>query len=308
MIPHLDAEALAALPISTTDVIAMMERLVRGADAGSVHAAPKAVILPPDGRYLMATLAAMDDPPIAATKSLVLNDANRDIGLPQINGLVTVLDAATGLPLATMDGPWITGIRTAGLSAVAAKYLARSDSASIGFVGTGLQARTHLDAFADMFPLKRAHIFGRGRANIDRLAEAAEARGLTPEICETAEAAVSAADIVVTTVTHTGVTGPFLDAGWLAPGSFAAVVDLGAPWIKPSFAGLDRLVIDDLAQEAGMTAKLADPAHVHGDMAGLVLGTLPGRTAGTDRTAFVFRGHALGDLALAALAWLTYRG
>jgi len=159
-----------------------------------------------------------------------------------------------------------------------------------------------------MFPLKHAVIYGRGQANIDLLCAQARALGMTCEVVPTPRDALGDVDIAVTSVTHTGVEGPFLDAGWLRAGCFAAIVDLAVPWIKESFAGLDRLIIDDLEQEAALPNKLADPAHVHGDLAGLVAGNVQGRGDRQDRTAFAFRGHALGDLALAALAYLKHQG
>lgn len=305
-ITHLSEDILQGLDITTQDIIAMMERVIIGAQNGTVWAAPKAVITPPDGRYMMATLAAMDDPAVCATKSLVLNEANVDAGLPQINGLVTLLSAKTGLPMATMDGNWITAVRTAGLSALAAKYMANSDASSVGFVGTGLQARSHLAAFADMFPLRRIRIYGRGQTNVDRLAAMAHELGLESTICETPRDAIENVDLVVSTVTHTGVEGPFLDPDWLSDGCHATAVDLAVPWHKSGFAELDNLVIDDLVQEQTQAAKLADPGHVKGDLTGLVTGKIKGRMTPTDRTVFAFRGHALGDLAMAALAHVTY--
>lgn len=305
---YLSADTLEALNITADEITSTLARLVRGAMDGSVHAAPKAVLTPPDGRYIMSTLAAMDDPPLVATKSLVLNERNSDIGLPQINGIVTLLDGQTGVPVAVLDCNWITGIRTAGLSALAARHMANPTARSLGVVGTGLQARWHLRLFAQMFPLEEIRISGRGQANIDRLAALATKLGVTPILCDTPRDAVSNADLVVTTVTHTGVSGPFLEADWLAAGAFLTSVDLGAPWHRHSFAALDRLIIDDLPQEATLPQKLADPADVHGDLAQLVIGDVTGRDGADDRTAFVFRGMALGDLALASLAYLKHQG
>ncbi len=306
-IPHISEADLLSFGIKAQDIIGIVEHLIRGSQSHQVWSAPKAVINPPDGRYIMATLAAMDDPPLVATKSLVLNEENLDVGLPQINSLVTLLHGVTGIPLATIDGNWITAVRTAGLSAVAAKYMANGDASSIGFVGTGVQARSHLPIFKDMFPLQGIKVFGRGRKNIDVLCEAADALGLTAEVVDTAQDAVQGVDLVVTSVTHTGVTGSFLDADWLSPGCFLSSVDLGLPWHTDSFAGLDRLVIDDLAQEEALPNKLANPADVDGDLSGLISDQITGRTNANDRTAFVFRGHALGDLALSALAYQKFQ-
>lgn len=306
-IAHISEADLLGFDIKAQDIIDIVEHLIRGSQAGTVWSAPKAVINPPDGRYIMATLAAMDDPPLVATKSLVLNEENLDVGLPQINSLVTLLHGVTGIPLATIDGNWITAIRTAGLSAVAAKYMANADASSIGFVGTGVQARSHLQVFMDMFPLQRIKVFGRGQKNIDALCDAAKKFGLMAEVADTAQGAVQDVDMVVTSVTHTGVTGPFLNAEWLSPGCFLSSVDLGLPWHKESFSGLDQLVIDDLAQEATLPNKLANSDDIQGDLSDLITSKIKGRAEPTDRTAFVFRGHALGDLALSALAYQKFK-
>jgi ornithine cyclodeaminase/alanine dehydrogenase len=154
-----------------------------------------------------------------------------------------------------------------------------------------------------MFPLERIKVFGRGQANIDGLCRLADELGLASEVCDSGKDAVADADLVVTSVTYSAQLVPFLDANWLAPGCFATITDLGAPWQKDSFTMFDRIVIDDLEQEAVSPNKLAAPELVTGDLSGLVLENFKGRGGQDDRTAFVFRGHALGDLALAALAF-----
>jgi ornithine cyclodeaminase/alanine dehydrogenase-like protein (mu-crystallin family) len=307
-IPFLSEQNLGNLGITTAEVIESIEAAIRSSAEDRVWTAPKAVILPADGRYMMAALGAMDDPSLLAVKSVVLNPRNPERGLPQINGLVTMLDSETGLPAAILDGNWITAVRTAGLSAVAASHMANKDAAVAAFIGTGVQAQSHLNAFAEMFPLERIKVFGRGQANIDALCATADGLGLSAEVCPTARDAAEGVDLLVTTVTYSAELEPFLDARWLAPGCFAAIVDLAVPWKKESFAAFDRVAIDDLEQEAALPNKLADPAHVTGDISGLVLGGFDGRTGPADRTAFIFRGHALGDLALAVLAYQKFIG
>lgn len=300
----LSAADLERLNIHTNDVIAAIEKLLVNLPKKTVYSAPKAVMLPPDGRYMMAALAAADDPQILAVKTVILNAENAKRGLPTINGVVTLMDSMTGQAIGLVEGNWVTAVRTAGLSAAAAKRLAGPQSSHIAFLGTGVQAQSHLTAFADLFPLKKASIFGRGRPNIDALAARCAARGLEMEICETPEAAMRGADLVVTTLTRDPSRPRFLDASILKPGSFAAVVDLAEPWKQETFAAFDRLVIDDLEQEASAHAKLAPPHLVTGDLGQLVRGEIAGRTSPTQRTAFVFRGFGIGDLALAGLAYL----
>ena len=293
---------LEALPITTDDVVERIEQLILGQGDGTVWNAPKIAVVPPDERYLMATLAACDDPPYMAVKSLLQNPRNPARGLPTINALVTLLHGETGVPLATIDGNWVTAVRTAGLSAVAARRLARPDSASLAFIGCGVQAHSHLDALAALFPLTEVRAFGRGALNRDALCAAARERGLEARASVSAEDAIRGADMVVTSVTCPPALEPFLDAGWLSPGAFAAVTDRG-PWQPQSMVELDRIIIDDMAQEALMDEPMVAPELVSGDLTGLVTGAIASRQNADERTAFVFRGLALGDLALAALAY-----
>ena len=302
-IPYLSEDALARLGITTAEVIESVETLIAGSAKSQVWSAPKSVILPDDGRYMMATLAAANDPPLLAVKTLVLNPRNSSRGLPQINSIVTMLDSETGLPAALMDGNWITAVRTAGLSAMAAKYLARPRSSVIAFIGAGVEARSHLKAFADLYPLQQVRIFSRGQANIEALGRMAAAMGKTAAVCTSGEDAVRDADLIVSSITYSATLAPFLDAQRLKPGCFAAITDLAAPWKKETFSAFDRIVIDDRQQEAAMPDKLAPPELVAGDLAELVLGTIKGRAGNDERTAFIFRGHALGDLALSVLAY-----
>jgi ornithine cyclodeaminase/alanine dehydrogenase len=144
------------------------------------------------------------------TKSLVLNPGNNERGLPLINGIITLIDSDTGRPLVVMDANWVTAKRTAGLSAVAAKRMARPDSTSIAFIGCGVEARSHLEAFAHLFPLREIRAFGRGRPNRDALCRFAETRGLRAIASETARDAIGSADIVVTSVTYSTEFKPFI--------------------------------------------------------------------------------------------------
>lgn len=302
-IVYLSHGTLQSLALTTQEVIDSIEYLLRGRRRSQVWNAPKAVITPPDGRYMMATLSAADDPPFLAVKSLILNPRNRERGLPDINSLVTLLDSDTGIPLAVLDGNWITAVRTAGLSAVAAKRIARPDASIVAFIGCGIQARSHLQAFSSLFPLKEIRAFGRGSTNREALCQAAEALGLLAVASRNAEEAVRGADLVISTVTLSPELVPFLDACWLKPGASAIVVDLAASWIKESMPIFNRIIIDDSEQEAQMTTPLVDPNLVVGDLTSLVNGDIAGRCSDNEKTAFIFRGLALGDLALAALVY-----
>lgn len=200
-LPYLSAKFLDSLTVSTSDVVDEIERQIIGHRRGEVWCAPKAVVLPGDDRYIMATLGVATEPRLLATQSLVVNPRNPERGLATLNSLVTLLDGETGLPLAVVDGNWVTAKRTAGLSAVAARRLARAGSSCVAFIACGVQARGHLETLADLFPLQEIRAFSRGKGSRDAFCRMAEMRGLTAVPSDTAKAAVEFADIVVTTVT-----------------------------------------------------------------------------------------------------------
>jgi len=300
---YLTRADVAGLGITTHDIIATIEALLRQVADGKAWNTPKAQILPGDGRLFMSMLAAGSAPSLMAVKSLGMNPANPAKGLETIGALITVFDGDTGLPLGIMDGDWITGVRTAGLSATAAHHLGRKDAGTIAFVGCGLQARCHLEAFGQLFPLKRVQVLGRGVANRDRLLAMARDMGLEAQACADGDAVLEGADLVVSSVPHTGVAEPFLDPDRLIPGSFVAMTDLTRPWKRAGLARLDRIVIDDQVQERAMADPTIPQDMISGDLKDLATGAMPGRRDDKERIAFAFRGLALGDLALAILCY-----
>jgi len=299
----LTEDDLAGLGISSANVVETIEQAVRAESAGKIWTAPKSALLPGDGRYMMTTLATGDEPSLTIVKSVMVSPRNPARGLDGIEGSIIVQDSETGLLLAVMGAKWVTGTRTAGLSAVAARRLADPGSAVLACIGSGAQARGHMIAFADLFPLAQVRIFGRGRPNIDRLRAAARKRGLEPVVCDTPRDAVETADLVVSSVTLSFDIEPFVDARWLKPGAFAAITDVAAPWVPGGMAAFGNVIIDDLEQEAAIGKPMVDPGLVKGDLKGLLGGAAPGVFDPAVRSAFVFRGLAIGDFAVAGLAY-----
>ena len=299
---YLSAADLEGLGITTAESVASIEQVVHGLSTAQAWAAPKSVFIAPDGRYFMATLAASDALSLVAVKSLVMNSANTVQGLPAINATVTVLDADTGLPVAVVDGNWVTAIRTAGLSAVAARRMARADASVLALIGCGVQAHSHLTAFTELFPVTEVRVFGRGSANRDKVCERADDMGLKTVASSSGQQAIEGADLIVTTVTLDAELEPFLDAAGMKPGAFAAVTDFAKPWKPDSMPHLDRIIVDDLEQESTTQTPMVDPRLIKGDLRALVTGQVPARESDTERNAFLFRGLAIGDLALAGVA------
>ena len=146
---------------------------------------------------------------------------------------------------------------------------------------------------------------GRGQKNRDALLVRASARGLGARVAADSRAAIADADLVITTVPDYPDMKPFMDAHDLKPGAFVAMVDIARTWIPNSLDAIHRIIIDDRAQEATMSKPMVPPARVTGDLQDLVSGRVNSSTLAKERVAFAFRGMAIGDLALASLAFDT---
>ena len=298
----LSDNALVALDIPVSEVCDVVEAAVLGSAEGRVHTTPKSAIVPGTGRYMMTTLSTADDPGRTVVKSVMVSPRNPARGLQATEGVIIVQDSETGRLLAVMEAGWVTAVRTAALSAVAAKRLANPNSTTIGFVGAGVQSRSHLSAMADLFPLKRVHIFSRGMANMERLRDYARGMGLDAVICDGPEQALRHSDIVVSSVTLSFEMEPFLDANWLKPGAFAAITDAAGPWFPASIDRFGAICIDDLEQERTTPNPMVPLDLVGTDLPGLVAGHVKMGFDPDKPSAFIFRGMAVGDFAVAAMA------
>jgi ornithine cyclodeaminase/alanine dehydrogenase len=299
-IRYLPDATLASLDISPAELVEAVETALVAMAEGRLHTAPKSVILPGDGRYLMSTLAA-GNPGSVVVKQVSVCPDNAERDLPTINGAILVLDGETGLLRALLGANWITAFRTAALSAVAARHLAHPEAQSLTLIGSGVQARSHLAVFAELFPLGRVRVLGRGQANIERLCDQARALGLDAMATDDPEAALVDADIIVSSTTLDHTIEPFLDARWLKPGAFASITDACIPWRADTLSAFESVIVDDREQEAASKRPMLSPDLISDDLVGLVVRASHGFDRAA-KSAFAFRGLALGDYAVAGLA------
>ena len=296
-IRYLSGRDVERLAVTASEIADRLETLLPAERTGDAWEAPKASIAPGDGRFSLALLSAARDPSLAVLKTIGLSPANTARGLPHIGGVIVVHDGDSGLPVAILDAEHITAVRTAAISLVAARRLARPESNSIGFIGCGVQAVSHLDALASELPVERIVAFSRRRESAESLCAHARAAGIATRMTEDVGDAMSGVDIVVSSVPDGPDFRPFLDAGRLDPGAFAIGVDLGRSWIPETFVSFDRVAVDDLARH--VAAPIVTTVPVDADLATLI--DEPRRTDRSARTAFMFRGVGLGDLAAASI-------
>ncbi len=231
---------------------------------------------------------------------------NQAKGLPYISGLLILNDDETGLPLAVMDCTWITGMRTGAASALAARYLARPESSTVGILGCGVQGRTNLEALKCAFPVRQVMAYdSKPESAVHYAQEMRDRLGLEVTVVTNPRDAVSGCDMVVT-------AGPILrqphatiQSGWLEPGAFASLVDYDSYWDGAALQEVDKFCTDDVPQleyyrEHGYFQSIPP---IYASLGELVTGQKPGRETATERTIGCNLGLALDDMATAPIVY-----
>jgi len=226
-------------------------------------------------------------------------------GLPTIQGAILLCDGGNGAVLAIMDSIEVTLRRTAAASALAARYLARADAASILICGCGAQGAAQLEALREVLPLTHCFAWDRDPERASAFAERFQA-----EVSEDLATAALASDIIVTCTTS---RQPFLDLGMVRAGTFVAAVGADSPEkseIAPALMAGGKVVADVLDQcivmgdlHHAIAAGAMTPGAVHAELAALVGGAGPGRTSADEITLFDSTGTGLQDVAAAAMIY-----
>ncbi|MEZ5657964.1 MAG: ornithine cyclodeaminase family protein [Burkholderiaceae bacterium] len=233
---------------------------------------------------------------VLVTKLITLAPANAARGLPTLLATAVLMDAGTGQTRAVMDATWLTNLRTAGVSAVAARLLTPPDAGVVALLGSGALARTHALALRAVRPIREIRVWGRTAANVRACAE--EIGGVA---CDSAEQAVRGADIVCTLTTS---ALPVLRGEWLKPGALVNAV--GAP--RPTWRELDDQAMSNYlladSRHAAQTEAgdvLLSGAQVDAELGELLAGTrpLPGRRT----VVFKALGQAVEDAVAARLVY-----
>jgi ornithine cyclodeaminase/alanine dehydrogenase-like protein (mu-crystallin family) len=295
------ADVERAAPDMTT-LIAILEQAFREKAQGRVEMPPKLGIHPQPDSFLHAMPAHIRRTQSAGIKWVGGSPENVKKGLPIISGLIVLNDVETLLPCAVMDCTWITAHRTAAASVLAAKFLARPRSETLGILACGMQGRTHLPAMAARFSIKTVYAYDVNLEACRRFVEEMAARtGLEIIEVDSPRRAIEDSDIVVTSGPMLKDPRPIADKGWLKPGAFASAVDYDSYWTPAALVEMDKLATDDLAQfrhaqSTGYFQRMPEPYAELGD---IVIGVKPGREREDERTMAMNLGIALADIAVA---------
>jgi ornithine cyclodeaminase/alanine dehydrogenase-like protein (mu-crystallin family) len=259
----------------------------------------------PNGRDIFAVMPAYVEGPAAlGAKIISVFPGNHGTQLDSHQGAVLLFDAANGSLEAIMDATAITAIRTAAVSAVATRLLARKDADDLAIIGSGVQAREHLAAIPLVRHVERVRIWSRNKDNAralrDRYAPAAE-------VFDTAEQAVRGASIICVA---TSATEPVVRGDWVAPGAHLNVVGAATPAAREVDTALvkkSRLFVDSrvsaLKEPGDIIIPLEEdeitPDHIVAEIGELVAGLRVVNRHRDDVTLFKSLGLAVEDIAAA---------
>ncbi|MGI8711649.1 MAG: ornithine cyclodeaminase family protein [Solirubrobacteraceae bacterium] len=246
-----------------------------------------------------------------ALKAICLMPANPGRGLDTHQGIVTLFDGETGVPTAILNASAVTEIRTAAVTAVATRLLARDDARVLAILGAGVQARAHLEALAAVRAFEQVRVHAPTTGHAQALADTLPSGGPTLAVAVSARAAIEGADVVVTA---TSSRTPVLECDWLAAGAHVNAVGASTPMAREldvatvAAGGLFCDSRESLRNEAGEyrlaieEGAIDAETHVRGELGEVLAGLRPGRRDALELTVFRSLGIAVEDLAAAEIA------
>ena len=302
----LDGAAVSrALPMA--ECLSAMETALAGLANGTYWQPPRQQLRPVGSSSLMGMMPAyrMGAQPLWSFKHIIVAPDNHRRGLSSHQGAVLLSDGETGELLALLDATTLTGIRTAAVSAVATRALARSGSARVAIIGTGVQARSHVEAMRLVLPHAHLVIGGRSTKSSENLA-----RELNVEAAPSVYDAIIQADVICTTTTS---RIPIVRHEWVRPGCHVNAVGSSDPTareIDGALVGASEFFIDSRAQmqvECGEYLLALKEGSLESDrpcteLGEVLVGKHPGRSAADAITVFKSLGLAVEDLVAAEIA------
>jgi len=276
------------------ELIPAMEKALIDFSAGKVTQPVRSVITidPPGGFFGMMPART---PEGLGIKLVTFYPPNAKLGIPTHMATIFLVDPETGAPLAVMDGRLITEMRTAAVSAAATKLLASSDSKILAILGSGVQARSHVEALRLVRQFEEICVWSPTKAHAERFAEEIGAKAMS------VEQAVRGADVVVTA---TSSRTPVLQGAWLKAGCHVNAVGACRPdWRELDDKAMGNVVYVD-SREAAMKESgdvILSGRKIYAELGEVLAGKAPPR--GNETTIFKSLGMAVEDIAAALLVY-----
>jgi len=289
-----DVRRLLPMP----ECIDLMADVLAGLARDELYNPLRFVVRPPSDPSLMGLMPAhrSGDSSLWSLKALTIFSGNSARGLDSHQGFVALFDGDTGAPRALMNAGAVTAVRTAAVSGVATRLLAREDAKTLAILGTGTQGRSHLEAMHAVRNFERVLVWSASGRSLDGAESAA-----------TAEEAVRDADVICTV---TSSAEPVVEHGWLKPGvhinavgsSIPSARELDSATMVAASLFVDRR--ESTVNESGdylvpLREGAIDESHIRAELGDVLIGSADGRRDAEELTVFKSLGLAVEDLAAA---------
>jgi len=303
---YLSRKDVENVELSMTEIIAVIDKMFKEKGQGNIEMPPKPGIHTRENAFIHAMAAYVPGLDAAGVKWVSGYPANQQKGLPYISGLLILNDPDTGIPIAIMDAAWITAKRTGAATAVAAKYLARRNSSTVGIIACGVQGRSNLEALACQFDITSVKAYDKYPEVAKKFSEEMSQMVQSEiEVVNNPKDAVVDLDIVVTSGPILEHPIPVIEKDWLAEGSFASPVDFDSYWTGAALVQADKLATDDIGQmdyyrDVGY---FKTTPQAYADLGEIAAGIKPGRENDSERTMSINLGIAPADMVTAKLIY-----
>jgi alanine dehydrogenase len=292
------------------EAIQVVEKVLAEHAQKKTHSLSRSYLFPHNGRigFMPAYIPSMNTAGVKIVSAFRENPKHK---LPVVLGTIILNDSENGLPIAMMDGTYITAVRTGAMGAIAAKYLSRKDSEVAGVIGAGVQGRAQLLGLNEVREIKRAFVYSRTRSKRERYADEMSKRlGIDIISTESAEKATKNADILMTCTTS---STPVIIDKWVHPGlhiTSVGVSTAGKQELSTEILKRSKLVVDEVNQTSqigGISVPFSkghlEKKDIHAEIGEIILGIKEGRATEEEVTVFVTSGLSIQDISTAKFAF-----
>lgn len=238
--------SIETLSLSFSELFDLLKETIKLKAKGEIQLPPKPAIYPRNESFINSMPSFIKTIDIAGMKIVSYYPDNKDKNLPTINGIIILHNTENGLPEYILDANWITAYRTALVSAIATEKLHKNPFDTIAIIGSGVQAKSHIDVFCSLFSISKITLFSTNIATSAALKNYTLNRYniTTFDIVNTPDDAIRVSDIIISTTPILKHGEPFLDANLTKDSSIILPIDYASAW-KPSLYSISKVIFTD---------------------------------------------------------------
>jgi ornithine cyclodeaminase/alanine dehydrogenase len=290
-----------ALNLDFDSVLSITEKAVEEHARKAFEMPPKPGVHPVPGTFIHAMPAYLPNLGAAGLKWISGFPENAEKGLPMIVGMLVLNDPETGFPICLMDATWITAVRTAAVSTLAAGCFLQKNVRSLGIIGAGTQGTYHSEMLKHVFPsIQEILAFDTSKTQLEAFRmNMQERHELVVTSAADPKPVFEKADLVITATSKQH--APQVGKSWLKQGGVYIGLESFRYWREEALLSADKFVTDDWKQAQSFlknTKHIKKAPKLYAELGEIVTGAKPGRQNTHERIVCIFVGMALLDIAL----------